>query len=253
MISNEILSELPLETKRIIESPKVTDAGDLKQVIKALYKFAADYQGLKASITDEAMNTAIHYSAMDIEHHYPYLRLEELTTAVNNGARGVYGENYGLNAATFNKWITHYIQQTRPELMQPYIDRVREINQRKTNELIAEQEKQLQDEMKNKYNLQTAIELTIDLYRKHRIIMYGGGQVYNSLLEKNEIQDNWQDYVGKVEQWVRTEKFKRISSGRKHNDLTDMLNAIESNNINQVQLQCRQMILQEWIERQIKN
>ncbi len=82
--------------------------------------------------------------------------------------------------------------------------------------------------------------------------MYGGGELYRSLVASGEIVDNWEQYINKVAQWAKNEKLKRMSNGQKHNDLTEVLQAIQSNAIDKVQLQCRQMILQEWIEKQIR-
>lgn len=249
--NSTLINSLPEATKKIALSPKVEDVPNIESMIRQLYNFAAEYMGIKASLSEDAMNKAVHYSTLDIQHTYPYLRTEEIKTAVNNGVRGVYGDNYGLNAATFNKWLVNYIQQTRDELMQPYIETLKKINQAKTDELFAEKEKQLQADMKSKHNLQSVKEMTIQLYKKNRIIMYGGGELYRALVASGEIIDNWEEYTGKVEQWAKTEKLKRIHNGQKHNDLTEVLQAIQSNAIDKVQLQCRQMILQEWIEKQL--
>ena len=249
--NSTLIDSLPEATKKIALSPKISEVPNLESIIRQLYNFAAEYTGIKGSITEDKLNKAVHYSTLDIQHQFPYLRVEEIKTAVNNGVRGVYGDNYGLNAATFNKWLVNYIQQTREDLMRPYIDVIKQINQAKTDELFAEKERKLQEDMKSKHNLQSVKEMTLQLYKKNRIIMYGGGELYRSLVASGEIVDNWEQYINKVAQWAKNEKLKRMSNGQKHNDLTEVLQAIQSNAIDKVQLQCRQMILQEWIERQI--
>jgi len=244
--ANELM--LPDNIRQIIESPLIKDS-NIRDEVRKLYTFAIQYMGLKGSITEHDLNTAVNFSTADIEHQYPYLRINELQVAVNNGVRGEYGDNFGLNAATFNKWIKNYIQTTRPELLQPYSESIKRHNQELNDAKRIEAEKKQQDEMKSRFNLETARQMTIDLYKKHRIIMYGGGEFYRHLVSEGQICDNWEKYIPKVEQWAKGEKLKRMNNGQKHNDLTEVLVAIQSNAMDKIQLNCRQMILQEWIEK----
>ena len=59
----------------------------------------------------------------EIKTSFKSIRIDELVIAFKNGARGEFGEFFGLSVVTFNKWINgHQISEKRREALKSIRD-----------------------------------------------------------------------------------------------------------------------------------
>jgi hypothetical protein len=62
------------------------------------------------NVNSDVAKILIEEIVKDFRVRYPLIHIEEIEAIFDNGSRGVYGEFYGINLLTTNKWIRGYLE-----------------------------------------------------------------------------------------------------------------------------------------------
>jgi hypothetical protein len=99
-----------------LQSPRACDAppAQLEQALaKAMAKAFAD-MGLKTDDRHDEITYLVQNMPAEVLRNLPNIRLDEITVAINRGILQQFGEYYGLNVATFMRFLTaHYQSEQR--------------------------------------------------------------------------------------------------------------------------------------------
>lgn len=123
-MSNEITTYKPSAMAMALTSQKVIDLPDnvAKSRLMDIVSKTEFELGYKAS---DAKHMAMMCNALleEIKTSFKSIRIDELVIAFKNGARGEFGEFFGLSVVTFNKWINgHQISEKRREALKSIRD-----------------------------------------------------------------------------------------------------------------------------------
>ena len=109
---------LALISEKVIDLPENVAKSRLMDIVSKT-EFELGY---KAS---DAKHMAMMCNALleEIKTSFKSIRIDELVIAFKNGARGEFGEFFGLSVVTFNKWINgHQISEKRREALKSIRD-----------------------------------------------------------------------------------------------------------------------------------
>lgn len=117
------ISNQPNEIQLAMQSTMVRNCGEIalnNTVVKAIAK-AAQYCGQVITKEDAAF---ISRNLCDVvTRHYPNVRVDEIPVAIERGVLGDFGEYFGLNVASFTKFIKAYMEsQVRIEAAKKLLD-----------------------------------------------------------------------------------------------------------------------------------
>jgi hypothetical protein len=116
--------------------------------------------------------------ASDLKKRYKNMTLSEVDYALNCGVRGDYGEYYGINVVSINKWLkTYYNSDERREAQRSII----------SSRMALPQKTELTEDEKRKITIKACAEAWA-LAKSGKYVKDRGNPVYNFLDEKGEIQ-----------------------------------------------------------------
>ncbi|HYG84554.1 MAG TPA: hypothetical protein VD907_06800 [Verrucomicrobiae bacterium] len=104
------MNELVRQSGALIDMPPVKQVAktELFQAVNAAIGKSFADAGVKM-LDDNDRDYLVNQVVKDIQTYTPNLRLEEIGIAFQNGVRGKYGDYFGLNVVTFNKFLVAYL------------------------------------------------------------------------------------------------------------------------------------------------
>ena len=108
-MTNEIATYKPsamalaLKSDRVIDLPENIAKSKLMDIVSKT-EFELGYKPSDAKQMAMTCNLLLE----EIKTEFKAIRIDELPIAFKKGARGEYGEFFGLSVVTFNKWLNAY-------------------------------------------------------------------------------------------------------------------------------------------------
>lgn len=96
-----------LNTKLIVDMNQKEVQSDIIKILSKTYLDSGKIIDTKEllSLSGGVLN--------EVKRYFPNLKVGELDLCFQNGVRGQYGENFGLNIVTFHKWIKAYLNEEK--------------------------------------------------------------------------------------------------------------------------------------------
>lgn len=123
-MSNEIATYKPsamalaLKSERVIDLPENIAKSKLMDIVSKT-EFELGYKPSDAKQMAMTCNLLLE----EIKTEFKAVRIDELPIAFKKGARGEYGEFFGLSVVTFNKWLNgHQVSEQRREALKSLRD-----------------------------------------------------------------------------------------------------------------------------------
>lgn len=215
-----------------------------QQITKAL--MVAGY-----NISKEAKQVILEEVPKDIQTRFKLLELPEIKTAIEDGVRGVYGEYFGINTVSINKWLKAYVDGGNH---QTYLASkpVPELKQ------IAEKAPLTQGEIDNIMK-EGIVQCFIDYQRTGFIIDFGSVR-YDWLFTNGILipeDEQIENYLSEARQTVEANAFNKKQSIYR-NDRAEALKEIaELNGMTdthtKIQSEAKKLALSEWFEEIIES
>ena len=120
-----VLIEKALRASRIMEEKPNIVYNFLNALVTKIYIIAG-----QAIDDDEILDFTVSELQKDVTTRYKGLTLQEVEIALTNGVKGDYGEYYGLNIRSFNKFLSEYtFSEERGKALESRIPRVDPVKQ----------------------------------------------------------------------------------------------------------------------------
>jgi len=96
-----------LNTKLIVDMNQKEVQSDIIKILSKTYLDSGKIIDTKEllSLSGGVLN--------EVKRYFPNLKVGELDLCFQNGVRGLYGDNFGLNIVTFHKWINEYMKEDK--------------------------------------------------------------------------------------------------------------------------------------------
>lgn len=108
----------------ILSSPRAIEANadELKYVLTQAMAKAFAYMGAKTTDKQADITYMVQNMPAEVVANLPAIRLSEIPVAINRGVLGQFGEFYGLNIATFMRFlISHYQSEQRLQAVKTHL------------------------------------------------------------------------------------------------------------------------------------
>lgn len=123
----------------------------------------------------------------DIYRNYSMLSIEEITEAFYHGVRYNYGEYFGLNIVTFNKWLKHYLENEHGKYV---------LELSKTRLMLTEKTEPTDQEKED--ILKAGVKRCYDHYKQKKEIIDYGNPIFDYLYDNGKIlltDIQWNNYL----------------------------------------------------------
>jgi hypothetical protein len=169
---NEIaLIKQNLNGLRVRDCVETRLKGRLSVIIYTLFEIAGQ------TPSEHDANVIVREVGKDLQKKYANLTLDEVDYALNAGVRGEYGEYFGINVVSINKWLrAYYNSEERIEAQRSKI----------FPELALQQQSTLTDREILEIKLE-AYDKALSLAKGGKYVKDTGNTVYNFLYERGEI------------------------------------------------------------------
>jgi len=180
----------------------------------------------------------------DIHKSFAMLSIQEIELAFYHGVRYDYGEYFGINIVTFNRWLRHYLENHHFKYVQE-ITKGQKLLDVKTEPTDEEKERIVASGVNRCFQTWKATKMIIDY----------GNPVFDYLYQKGTIKltdIEWENYVLKASIEVTTDlKMKSQSVDRiERQDAKRILSGLETNN--EVESLAKRMALEDYFKKLAK-
>lgn len=193
------------------------------------------------SATDEQIAMIATEVTSDIYRTYSMLSIQEIEQAFYEGVRYNYGEYFGINILSINRWLRYYLENYHFKYVQMVTKGMKLLNV-KTEPTDEEKER----------IVASGVNRCFETWKKTKMIIDYGNPVFDYLHQKGTIKltdIEWENYLLKASIEVTTDlKIKAQSVDRiERQDAKRILSGMESNN--EVESLAKRMALEDYFKK----
>lgn len=215
-----------------------------QQIAKAL--LVAGYD-----ISQDAKSVILEEVPKDIQTRFRVLELPEIKKAIEDGVRGVYGEYYGINTVTINKWLKSYVDGGNHQC---YLESKIDLNQKQLAEKAPLTESEIDDIIRK------GIVNCFNNYKNTGVVLDYGSPKINWLLAKGilcpdkEERDSFKEqarYELEQNAHLKKDSLNRIERNEAKKEIEELVTMLDSDP--KIQSLAKNMCLKSWFENIIES
>lgn len=228
--------ELVSTTEKIFNSPVVTKVESselLNFLIDNVTKLLHDL-GQKVESDSLLQLSASLQESLTTE--FKWITISEIPEIFKQGRRGDFGEFYGVNLNTIEVWIRSYYEHKRAEI-------VKRNSTKSEAPVISEEE----TKKRNDKAVQNALIEIVSDYKQKKSINPCFMFLYNYLFDNGHLPKQTPEYVKEIKERA----IKIVEERMKHDRVTKGIKIIESHKAKKLPGVCRELVLEDWVKKQI--